>query len=455
MIYQMGLAHGRNKFDMTSVKKNGRIILYNPHLVTFFGKTLYDCILGSREPNKYSYFKLLFKKRDLAILIDEDKTSIKDKIFLNFKIVNLILFKFEIYFWLLINGINPIKVKIIKNRNLLNGEDVLIVLSHTNIEVLNDNVINLMNLEPTKLILMSHYFFNTSVISKAVNIKSNTYLISENNLKKNSKYFNYYFPKYEKEVYTLPFVLKNKFKSNVNIEERKKKCLAIGSFIILDNNPALIDFKNYFNLDTFHPMRKYLYYNKESVSDHIDSFISCVNDDYKEVINTENIKLNRIKFVNKIRHLYLTHFKLLVGKREYYKFDIVKLFNGYQMFVCPEEICDLPGIGFIEGMACGCLYLGKADSMYSDIGLIDGVHYVSYDGTIIDLLNKIEFLTSNFSILKKISEEGQKYVTSNFNSINVSKLFYNDIISLKEKIILNDQNHSHINFNSSFVKKTP
>ena len=137
----MGLAHGRNKFDMTSVKKNGRIILYNPHLVTFFGKTLYDCILGSREPNKYSYFKLLFKKRDLAILIDEDKTSIKDKIFLNFKIVNLILFKFEIYFWLLINGINPIKVKIIKNRNLLNGEDVLIVLSHTNIEVLNDNVI--------------------------------------------------------------------------------------------------------------------------------------------------------------------------------------------------------------------------------------------------------------------------------------------------------------------------
>ena len=93
--------------------------------------------------------------------------------------------------------------------------------------------------------------------------------------------------------------------------------------------------------------------------------------------------------------------------------------------------------------------------MYSDIGLIDGVHYVSYDGTIIDLLNKIEFLTSNFSILKKISEEGQKYVTSNFNSINVSKLFYNDIISLKEKIILNDQNHSHINFNSSFVKKTP
>ena len=82
----------------------------------------------------------------------------------------------------------------------------------------------------------------------------------------------------------------------------------------------------------------------------------AILDRNKEVINTENIKLNRIKFVNKIRHLYLTHFKLLVGKREYYKFDIVKLFNGYQMFVCPEEICDLPGIGFIEGMACGCLY---------------------------------------------------------------------------------------------------
>ena len=54
------------------------------------------------------------------------------------------------------------------------------------------------------------------------------------------------------------------------------------------------------------------------------------------------------------------------------------------MFVVPEEANDLPGIGFVEGMACGSAYIGLDDGMYKDIGLIPRKHYITYDGTLED-----------------------------------------------------------------------
>ena len=34
------------------------------------------------------------------------------------------------------------------------------------------------------------------------------------------------------------------------------------------------------------------------------------------------------------------------------KFDIIQEYNKYKMFVNPEEVIGLPGIGCVEGMAC-------------------------------------------------------------------------------------------------------
>jgi hypothetical protein len=59
------------------------------------------------------------------------------------------------------------------------------------------------------------------------------------------------------------------------------------------------------------------------------------------------------------------------------------------MFIVPEEISGLPGIGFVEGMKCGTAFIGKECKMYSDLGLINGINYIGYDGTIGDLINKI------------------------------------------------------------------
>jgi hypothetical protein len=63
------------------------------------------------------------------------------------------------------------------------------------------------------------------------------------------------------------------------------------------------------------------------------------------------------------------------------KFNIDDEYNKYKMFINAEEVIGLPGIGFVEGMACGTAYIGLRPPMYEDIGMEDRVHYIGYDGS--------------------------------------------------------------------------
>lgn len=73
----------------------------------------------------------------------------------------------------------------------------------------------------------------------------------------------------------------------------------------------------------------------------------------------------------------------------YYKRDIVDTYNSYTMFAVPEEVCGLPAIGFVEGMACGSAYVGVDGPMYRDLGMLPGVHFIAYDGTVDDLMAQV------------------------------------------------------------------
>ena len=80
---------------------------------------------------------------------------------------------------------------------------------------------------------------------------------------------------------------------------------------------------------------------------------------------------------------------------------MVEKFNEYKMCLVGEEILGVPGIGYVEGMACGCAYIGLDSPMYRNLGLIPGVHYISYDGTKEGLRQVIELNTITVSTYKK------------------------------------------------------
>ena len=93
------------------------------------------------------------------------------------------------------------------------------------------------------------------------------------------------------------------------------------------------------------------------------------------------------------------------------------------MFAVPEEICGLPAIGFVEGMACGSVYFGLDDPMYQNIGMNPGVHYVSYDGTVIDLMAKVNYYQAHPTELMNIGEAGSKFVLENLEPTVVYSKF--------------------------------
>ena len=62
------------------------------------------------------------------------------------------------------------------------------------------------------------------------------------------------------------------------------------------------------------------------------------------------------------------------------------------MFICGEELGDLPGISFAEGMRNQGVYLGNGKNYcYKDLGMIDGVHYIAHNNEINDIVDKIKF----------------------------------------------------------------
>ena len=113
---------------------------------------------------------------------------------------------------------------------------------------------------------------------------------------------------------------------------------------------------NFYKQNTVHPIRKEIFENKDTYKDYIE----CLN---APVIKNQDYKL-----------------------RKYYDIDIVEKFNSFQMFICGEELGDLPGISFAEGMRTGCVYLGNGKNYcYKDLGMIDGVHYIAHNNEINDI----------------------------------------------------------------------
>lgn len=400
-----------------------KIIFHNPNQL-WYKLTLGNLVSGkSYWRGKYEFFFDYVYKNNQFVYVYLDNGNSKT-------FVEKIKLYLKFFLWIKINKLKRKKFKIFYNIQNLDNNYFLFSFFHLNFsnvqEKNNNRFINfsntLRNSNVIKLINLSHYGYNTSIGSFNLKNSKIDLLISENNLSKNSTFFNNYFGWYKKDVYILPFVPQTRFISKKKFNERKNIAIAIGSITlpITDNS-----FKSFFKHEILQPMRVKLFDEKDNYTDLYDCYISKVAKKNKSNSFFTKIK-SGITLLNYFLNSKNTLFKLGVD-RKYHSFDMVDKFNEYRMFICPEEIIDLPAIGFVEGMACGTVYFGKLDPMYSDLGMIDGKHYVSYDGSFNDLLNKIKYYQNNADELHEIAINGQKFVNQKFNASTVSSKFINDI----------------------------
>jgi hypothetical protein len=379
-----------------------KIFILNPNKSVLFGKPLKDFIKRSKLPPKLSYFMELIRRKQIIIYCDNNSSSfnLDDLSFLlSYKIKKFFLFLFrylEIYLWLIINNYPIIGTEIIFNKRIISSNDILLSVSHNIIDKFDDYSKEILNLTCIKLFFLTHYIFFTEKISTNVKNNNNVYFIAENNLSKNSNYFKKFFNFYENEFLYLPFVAKKKFVKINNFKDRIGRCLAVGSvqkFSTAQINNEFKDAFDYYKEKTVHPLRFLISKLNSSSNNFIDSYIS-------EILDAK-------RYYN----------------RKYYDIDFVSMFNSYKMFICPEELGDLPGISFVEGMMCGSAYIGSNNNMYGDLGLKDGINYIAHNGNYNDILDKIKFYQSNIFLLEKIAERGHDIAKKIFNSDYVLSKF--------------------------------
>jgi hypothetical protein len=247
-----------------------------------------------------------------------------------------------------------------------------------------------------KIVHLTHYLYNPKVGADNLRALGPDLLVAENDLKANSKYFNRYFGDVAGAFYQLPYVAGARFDRRCTFGERVNKLGVTGSITYKLQDS---EFTNFFGQGELQPMRRMLFEQRASIADQVDCLIYDL-DESRRMLAEAELSGDTGKDV---------HAKINALQRAYYNTDIVEFFNRYTMFSVPEEICDLPGIGFIEGMACGTAYFGIDDPMYRAIGMIPGINYVAYDGTVSGLLEKITYYQVHSEELENIANLGYQF----------------------------------------------
>ncbi len=424
-----------------------RILLHNPQKVNLYGKTVKDFFTQGKVKPKLGHLLPLIIRKKIGIYIDDFGSSFKLK-----NSYNSIFYKYlELYLWLIINKINPFKILIIHNKNNIKLDDVLISITHLYLDSNHPITASILTLPCVKLLHTTHYSFHTKNIATNISKNNLIYLIGENDLKKNSLFFQNYFQNYLNNFYYLPYAYDPRFQKNKDFSKRINKCLALGTFQIHDlAAPEHSELTEFFNENTFHSMRKFIYFNQSELSQYIDSFISYINIDINDALSKVSKPQGNIfqKLKIKLLNFYYLNYKGNYTRRAYYNFDIIKKYNDYKMIIVPEEIIDFPGISFIEAMACGCVLVAIRDPMYTDIGLIDGVNYIGYGKNDIgSMTTMIDYYQNHPMELSVIAENSYRFAKDNFSYEKISSTFINDIINTFDSKLINKKIH----FTSSFV----
>jgi hypothetical protein len=367
-----------------------KILILNPHQDHSFGITLERYISKTFCAKKYAYliYELLGTKHsDIKLYF---YITLSRRTLLNYfvKIVRL-------YLWGILNKYNIFKFRFVFKSSSIDSYDCFFALARNCYS--SDIIKDLKDTKIPKFIHLTHFMNNTGGMSENFKDLKNLTFVSENNLSSNSVYFKKHFTYYKKEVLVLPFVYQDRFQNYTNFKQRKNKCFACGSLSIFNKGEIEFhkDWEEFFKIDTYHPMRKEIYLNKEKYSNIIDSYIN--------------------------NHLGNN------GLGEYYKFNLVEKFNEYKLFIAPEEVHGLPALSFVEGMASGSVFVGLNNAMYQDFGMVSGVHYIGYDETIEDMIEKVQYYLNNESELEKIYMNSYKFVIDNFNATTVTERFLENI----------------------------
>lgn len=385
------------------MKSRKRIVFVNLHSDWMLVKSASVYIFKFSAAVKHGYLlKYLLKHPEYEVcnyINDRGFSWLRNDKEILMKLLNIFRFA-EYRKTMKVNGIPREKVTLLKHPSEIRPDDIVILYN-----ICNDNYRGMSGIHAFKALSMLH-FHGIKSENAIINEAGIDCLFGEVNLETNCELYRRYYH-VNKPWITHPFVYDDRFQNKKAFSERKNMAFATGTITYKLHE----EFLNVYKDSCDQPTRKQIKDNQEYFKD----TIYCTSSDYLEDDAGKKIESSDI-FITKIyKKIYnRTH----VGKqKKYYSFDMVESFNNFKMCIVGEEILGIPGIGFVEGMACGCAYIGQDMPAYSDWGLIPGVHYITYDGTKEDLKAKIEYyqMDEHQAELEQIAKTGCEYVRTHFN----------------------------------------
>lgn len=374
-----------------------RIVFVNLHGNEFLVKTLNKYIFKQSVAIKHKYFlDYLLSRDDVEVCSYINKRGLS----LSYTTRNAFLQSFRFLEHRIVmskNGIPSNKVKVLKKESDIRHDDIVVVYEFFRPQFDFSS-------RPDAFVALSQLHFLVGQ-ARVMEKLDPDLIYNESDLQKHFVGFNDYFSWFHKQYLVIPFVYGERFKVVKPFSERQNKAVSVGTITY----PEYI--RKYYGTNCLQPARKQVYDHAEELKPWVD----CFNSDYLENIKQMAVKKSDSVIKKTIARL---HSKFFTGhQKKYYSFDMVEKFNDYKMCVVGEEITGLPGIGFVEGMASGCAYIGQTVGYYEDYGMKEGVHYIGYDGTLDDLKAKISYYQQpeHQQELEAIAKAGCEFVRSNFN----------------------------------------
>lgn len=396
-----------------------RIVIVDLHCNNLLVDTYRSLLHNTKSIKKHSYFleEALNEGYDVVDYISGTNSELIPGLLRK----SMLFQKIEASFVLKKGGYSK-RIVCISDPKEIKTDDLVIFYS-----VFNDRI-DLLNLPGRKFCNANHFF----KVKSTHGVPYSEFLVSDGfegyiiecDALHDCSFFRTYLPVKNKRLLLLPYVAENRFQRTRDFYSRKNKAIALGSLTEnLEKREKLIEF---YGSNSLHPMRREIYEKKLDNPEQIDVEI-------KEVIRVdppihyreaENVIIHYLKaLLNFVISMVHDTSSLRTANRSYYDRDMVELLNGYKMFIYPEDVTGVPALGFVEGMSCGCAYVGLDSPAYTKIGMVPGEHYIAYDGTYDDMVRKIRYYQEHGDELEKIAENGYRFVREHLNARAVFKNF--------------------------------
>lgn len=401
-----------------------RIVFVNLHANEFLLKTLSKYIWKHSCAFKHKYFlEYLLDNPDIEVCnyINEDGftlvTSFPKPIM---KVLKKLRF-LENRITMRLNKLHGKNIKVLKKRSDIRQDDIVIGYRHV-----PRSLTDMEKIKAFKAISMIHFHGEQSD-SDRIKKANPDYLFNECDLSRTSEIFRKYYSWYKKPFIVHSFVAAPRFQRLKSFNTRENKCFSTGT-ITYKHHP---EFLKVYGDPCDQPTRKQILVNRQE----LDDFCACYNSDYledsdvKKYLTTDNF----------FQHYYKVWYNSTHAgqQKKYFSFNMVDKFNDYKFCLVGEEILGVPGIGFVEGMSCGCAYIGQKIGYYEDLGMQEGVHYIGYDGTLVDLKKKISYyqMPEHQQKLEEIANAGYEFAKKHFTKEHVAADLLNQLIEAKDQTL--------------------